>query len=117
MKKICWITPDCFVDCDLNNFNMHEILKYYDIHWIILFSKNNNRFKESDFERIKKENDNLTIEFFYFNRRMRNPMNIWTYRQLGKIIKNQNSDIIYMNDSIYSPWELQIGRASCRERV
>ena len=37
---------------------------------------------------------------------MRNPMNIWTYRQLGKIIKNQNSDIIYMNDSIYSPWEL-----------
>lgn len=106
MKKICWITPDCFVDCDLNYFNMHEILKFYDIHWIILFSKNNNRFKESDFEQIKKENDNLTVEFFYFNLRMRNPMNIWTYRRLGKIIKKQNSDIIYMNDSIYSPWEL-----------
>ena len=62
-RKICWITPDYFVDCDLNYFNMHEILRHYDIHWIVLFSKNN-RFKEADFEQIRKENTNLTIEFF-----------------------------------------------------
>ena len=75
-RKICWITPDYFVDCDLNYFNMHEILRHYDIHWIVLFSKNN-RFKEADFEQIRKENTNLTIEFFRFNNRIRNPKNIF----------------------------------------
>ena len=85
---------------------MNEVLKYYDIHWIILFSKNN-RFKESDFEQIKKENNNLTIEFFYFNLRMRNPMNIGTYMRLGKSIMNQEPDIIYMNSSV-SLWELPV---------
>ena len=104
-RKICWITPDYFVDCDLNYFNMHEILRHYDIHWIVLFSKNN-RFKEADFEQIRKENTNLTIEFFRFNNRIRNPKNILAHMRLGKIIKKQNSDIIYMNDSVYSPWEL-----------
>ena len=101
-KKICWITPDCFIDCDLNYFNMHEILKHYDIHWIVLFSRNN-RFKESDFEQIRKENMNLTIEFFRFNYKMRNPKNILINIRLGKAIKRQTPDIIYMNDSIYSP--------------
>ena len=105
-KKICWITPDCFIDCDLNYYNMHEILKHYDIHWIVLFSRNN-RFKESDFERIKKDNDNLTIEFLYFKLRMRNPMNIGTYIRLGKAIMNQEPDIIYMNSSV-SLWELPV---------
>ena len=104
-KKICWITPDCFIDCDLNYFNMHEILKHYDIHWIVLFSRNN-RFKESDFEQIRKENMNLTIEFFRFNYKMRNPKNILINIRLGKAIKRQTPDIIYMNDSIYSPWKL-----------
>ena len=104
-RKICWITPDYFVDCDLNYFNMHEILRHYDIHWIVLFSKNN-RFKEADFEQIRKENTNLTIEFFRFNNRIRNPKNILAHMRLGKIIKKQNSDIIYMNGSVYSPWEL-----------
>lgn len=104
-KKICWITPDCFIDCDLNYFNMHEILKHYDIHWIVLFSRNN-RFKESDFEQIKKENTNLTIEFFRFNYKMRNPKNVLINIRIGKAIKRQAPDIIYMNYSIYSPWEL-----------
>lgn len=87
-RKICWITPDYFVDCDLNYFNMHEILRHYDIHWIVLFSKNN-RFKEADFEQIRKENTNLTIEFFRFNNRIRNPKNILAHMRLGKIIKNR----------------------------
>ena len=91
-KKICWITTDCFIDCDLNYFNMHEILKHYDIHWIVLFSRN--------------ENMNLTIEFFRFNYKMRNPKNILINIRLGKAIKRQTPDIIYMNDSIYSPWKL-----------
>lgn len=105
MKKICWITPDCFLDTDLNYFNMHEILKHYDIHWIVLFSRNN-RFKESDFEQIKEGNSNLTIEFFWFNYKIRNPKNIIVHLRLGKAIKKQCPDIIYMNDSVDSPWEL-----------
>lgn len=86
-RKICWITPDYFVDCDLNYFNMHEILRHYDIHWIVLFSKNN-RFKEADFEQIRKENTNLTIEFLGSIIEYAIPKYLSTYAS-RQIIKNR----------------------------
>ena len=76
-KKICWISPDCFLDTDFNPFNINEVLKYYDIHWIVLFSRNN-RFKESDFEQIKKENTT-------YGYKMNNNRFVWNEKFLKKV--------------------------------
>lgn len=32
---------------------MNGILQEYDIHWVVLFDYKDNRYKESDFERLK----------------------------------------------------------------
>lgn len=107
-KRICWITSDSFVDTDLNFTNMCEIAKLFDIHWIILFGKSNNRFKENDFEPLQKAVSNISIEFMYSSYRIRNPKNILFYCQLGKKIKKLNSDIVYLNVSVNSPWMLPL---------
>lgn len=104
-KKICWITADCFADCDLYSGVMEEVLKRYNVHWIILFEKNN-RFKETDFDMIRKNNKNLTMEFFYSNKRMRNPANLWKQMHLSHRIKQQIPDIIYMNHVVTTPWQI-----------
>lgn len=49
MNNIVWVTPDAFVDCDNNPVILSEILKVYSIHWIVILSAKNSRFKESDF--------------------------------------------------------------------
>lgn len=107
-KRICWITPDSFVDTDLNFTNMCEIAKLFDIYWIILFGKSNNRFKENDFELLQKRVPNISIEFIYSSYRVRSPKNILFYCQLGKKIKKLNSDVVYLNVSVSSPWMLPL---------
>lgn len=107
-KRICWITPDSFVDTDLNFTNMCEIAKLFDIYWIVLFGKSNNRFKENDFELLQREVPNISIEFIYSEHRVRSPKNILFYYQLGKKIKKLNSDVVYLNVSVSSPWMLPL---------
>ena len=65
-KNIFWITADAFVDCDFNPQILSEILKFYNIKWLILLPAQNARFKENDFESLKKL-QGLSISFLYEN--------------------------------------------------
>lgn len=107
-KKICWVTPDCFLDTDLNYNIMSGLLKVYDIHWIVLFKKNGNRYEESDFGRLKDENDNLIVDFLYAHHRMRHPWNFYYYWQIYKTLKCEKPDVIYLNIPPHTPYILPL---------
>lgn len=106
MEKICWITPDYFADCDMPLVPL--VAKKYDIHWIILFGKRGNRYKDEDFEPIRKACKNVTIECIH-NKipsfKGFNPLILWHDRKIWKSIKASKPDVIYYNslrDSIFN---------------
>ena len=107
-KSIVWVSPDSFLDTDLNYELISEILKHFNIHWIILFDKNGNRYKESDFDKLRSENGNLTIEFLYAKHRNRYPQNIFYYLRIRKIINKIKPDLIYFNVVPANPWLLPL---------
>lgn len=107
-KKIVWVTPDSFLDTDLDYRLMSGVLRQYDIHWIVLFKKSGNRFKEIDFDRLKENNKNLTIEFLYAKHRMRYPGNLIYYKNIYQIIKRKNPDVIYLNCAPHSPYMIPL---------
>ena len=73
-KKICWVTPDAFLDTDMDYKIMSGLLKHFDIYWFVVFGRNN-RYKEADFKQLIDENPNLTVKFIYFTARGRYPSN------------------------------------------
>lgn len=99
-----WITADWFVDHDL--ILVPLIAEVVDIHWIILFPLYNQRFKESDFDKIKDSNKRLRITFHYIKYRKRNPMNIGDYFLFNKLQKLENPDIVYIDIGVDNPWAL-----------
>lgn len=107
-KKILWVTPDCFLDTDLSYEMMNGILQEYDIHWVVLFDYKDNRYKESDFERLKSANSNLTVEFLYAKHRKRYPQNIFYYLKIRTIVNKINPDLIYFNLVPSSPYILPL---------
>ena len=62
-KKICWVTPDWFVDVDMPI--VPHLLEKYDITWIIFFPWRHNRFKEADFKHIMDEHPDLKVCFIH----------------------------------------------------
>lgn len=105
MKKICWVTPDCFLDTDLDYTLMSSLLKQFEIHWIVVLGIKN-RFCEDDFLKLKEENSNLKVEFIYFKRRARDPRRIHEYMKIYRIIKREKADIVYLNMVPDSPFFL-----------
>lgn len=103
MKKICWITPDCFLDTDMG---VVPSLKGVNIHWIVLFNLKDNRYKEEDFQKLK--NEHLTIEFLYNKSRARYPQTIFYYLRIKKIIKREKPNIIYFNVMPSNPYILPL---------
>lgn len=102
-KKIVWVTPDCFVDCDI--ILMPDLLKTFDIHWIVLL-QDGSRFKESDFVQMRQQYHNLVVEFVY-ERRLRNPMNFFKFIGLATKINRMEHDAAYLNIGV-SPWCLSM---------
>lgn len=107
-KKVLWVTPDCFLDTDLDYGLISGILKNFDLHWIVLFNKKDNRFSEKDFDRIKQENKNLSIDFLYNTTRARYPKTMFFYLKVKKIIKRVNPDVIYFNVMPSNPYVLPL---------
>lgn len=104
-KKICWVTPDYFADCDMPLVPL--VAKKYDINWIILFGKRGNRFIDEDFEPIHKACKNVTINFIH-NKHLGvkgfNPLILSYDMKIWKAIMRCNPDVIYYNslrDSIF----------------
>ena len=104
-KSILWVTPDYFLDTDINIVPKlcQEISK---IHWIILFNDNNNRFKENDFDELISNNKNLSIFFLNSKCRKRSPFRIFYYLQINRIINKKRPDLIYINDAPTTPWQI-----------
>lgn len=102
MKKIAWVTPDYFVDCDI--VIIPHLLGAFDIHWIVMLPIKS-RFHVEDFEDLMHEHKNLTMEFVYEKGRKRNPMMMLTDYQLVNRIKSVKPDVVYLNISI-DPWNI-----------
>lgn len=105
-KKICWLTPDCFADCDIDI--VPALCKQgWNIHWIILFNLNDNRFSEADFDAIVKDcKGRLTMEFVRLTYRKRYPQNALVYWSLANKVRQQKADVNYINMIPGTPWEL-----------
>lgn len=93
-KKICWLTPDYFLDCDINIIPL--LLNDFDIDWTVVLPKEGSRFNESDFEEYKLLK-NLTINFRYSGFKDKNPRYSFFYFKLLNRIKKQAADINYLN--------------------
>lgn len=107
MRRIVWVTPDSFIDCDNNPEILSEILKVYAIHWIVILPTTGARFKESDFFELQKL-PNLTIEFLYSNYRARDPRTFLFYENLYKRIKKGSGDLVYFNNVPSNPYILPL---------
>lgn len=106
--KIVWVTPDCFLDTDLDYNLMSGLLQQYNIHWIVLFGVNNNRYTASDFDKLKRENPGLTIEFVYSRTRMRDPRQVILFLRIAKMIFQSRPDVIYFSLMPSSPYILPL---------
>ena len=106
-KKITWVTPDYFVDCDFNPNIFSEILKYFDIHWIILLPNKNARFSKNDFTTIQQL-QGVTVEFFYWTNRARNPKMLFFFEKIYRRIKELKADLVYFNYVPDSPYVLPL---------
>lgn len=96
-KKICWVTPDWFVDVDLPI--VPHLLDEYDITWIIFFPWRNNRFKEEDFKLIMDEHSDLKVCFIHCKYYGLDPRSLKVWNHIGRIIKSRNPDFIYYNNA------------------
>lgn len=99
-KKLCWVTPDAFMDTDF--FIVPYLLDVYDITWIILFPWRHVRFKEEDFDDLKKNHQNLKLVFIHNSYRGLDPRTLGMYYKIKKIITQIDPDLIYLN---YEPMD------------
>lgn len=106
-KTICWVTPDSFIDCDNNPEILKEILKVYNIYWIIILPFSGARFKESDFKDLNNL-EGLTIKFLYTKVRNRDPRMFLFFENLYKNIQKVNADIVYFNYVPENPYILPL---------
>lgn len=104
-KKITWVTPDCFVDCDIDI--IPKLSQYFKIHWIVLLGKNS-RFKENDFQTQDLKKENILITFLYSKYRNRYPQNLLFFHKIKRIIIQDNPDIIYFNVIPSTPYILPL---------
>lgn len=104
-NKICWVTPDCFIDCDME---IIPHIKDFDIYWIILFNKQDNRYNEKDFDSLRRKHRSLSIKFIHNKSRARYPQTIFFYLKIRDIIKRENPDVIYFNVMPSNPYILPL---------
>ena len=102
MKKICWLTPDYFIDCDIKIIS--ELSVSFDIYWIVILPPNS-RFKPHDFDDLNNT-PNVTVNCFCSKRRERNPFKIFDYINICESFKKEKPDVVYLNMSPSSPWQL-----------
>lgn len=106
-KKVVWLTPDYFVDCDLNREVLDTICLRFDVHWIVLLPISGSRYNALEFKDLMSVKG-LTVEFFYLSYRGRDPRMLYVYMQLWKRIKQLNGDLVYFNDTPTNPYAMPL---------
>ena len=100
---ICWVTPDCFIDCDIDIISQLSY-KGLNIKWILVFGLHN-RFNKNDFLSLS-ERANVEIEVYHLSHRDRSFKNLFDYIKLLHKVSKLSADINYINLSPSSPWSL-----------
>lgn len=93
-KKIVWITPDYFIDCDIDI--IPKLLTFFDIHWIVLVPAKDARFKKEDFRRFENM-EGLSFSYQFCRYRYRDPRYFLTYFSLFSKLKKEKADLTYLN--------------------
>jgi glycosyltransferase involved in cell wall biosynthesis len=88
-RKICWITPDYYLDVD--SFIVPQLSKIFDIEWILISTYNTKR----NFHGILTES--FRPEEFKLKFRQRDPRILWQFIDLLHKIKKYNADLIYIS--------------------
>lgn len=105
-KKICWVTPDHFLDTDL--MVVPYLLNSYDIHWLVIFYRIH-RFKESDFDELIKQHPNLSVEFLYCNIPGKDVVRkFFSVNRLKRKILSIPVDLYYVNYVPTYPYHIQL---------
>ena len=105
---VCWITADCFVDCDLKPGFLKVISEVFSIRWIVVLPKSNARYSDSDFEEIKSAGADIEISFLYMNHRLRDIRRFLDYKRLKNSIKKISPDVIYLNLAVGEPFMIPL---------
>lgn len=102
MKKILWVTPDYFADCDIPL--VPQLANYFSITWVVLLPPVA-RYKETDYIEIGSSNPNLNIQIIRLQRE-RHVSNVLKYYKVVRIKSIIKPDVIYLNASPASPWQI-----------
>lgn len=94
MKKISWITPECFLDVDLPVIK--QLRRYYQIKFIIVLPAHSIDYKQY-VSSFFPDDKNIEIEFFILKRRQRSPWNLLDYNQIISIAKSFSPDLYYLS--------------------
>lgn len=88
-KRICWITPDYFLDTDTHI--VPRLLKKYDIDWILINTLNSKRNADN---LLKQE---FQPTEFYLKFRQRDPRIIFQYIKLLRSVRRKKYDMVYIS--------------------
>ncbi len=105
-KKILWVTADYFADVDVPVVPL--VAKDYYIIWVILQTPNP-RYGDHDFYTIEKQCKDLKVEIVHLGRE-RYPSNALKYFKVFLKVVKEKPDIVYMNLSASSPWQVPMLR-------
>lgn len=95
LNRICWVTPDYFIDCDISLIPQLCNHGYY-IDWIVTGPNNKPRYT---FDVLPKHK-NLSIERIEWHGRLYHPRNIVFFIKLFREILSKSTDMYYVN---YAP--------------
>jgi Glycosyltransferase len=103
-KKILWVSPDCFADCDIPY--VPSLLDEFDIYWLIFLPVKGSRYRASDFTSLGEKYDNLTVKVIQSTLRERDPRKVFEYFRIIRSINTIKPDVIYCNAVPASPWQI-----------
>ena len=94
MKKISWITPECYLDVDLPIINY--LCKSFKIKWIVVLGKSSIDYKQY-VESILENPSMMDIEYEYLEGRARSLSTLKAYCNIVKSAKAFKPDVYYFS--------------------
>ena len=98
MKKIIWVTSECFTETDYNYKLFEQLCKIYIIDWYVVFGQR--PYLPKCFFSVFRNINNLNVHICDKKYRDRDFRTIPFYIQLFRMVYSSKSDIIYFN---YAP--------------
>lgn len=94
MKKISWITPECFIDVDVPV--IAQLRQYFLIRLILVVPEKGIDYKNY-VNGFVGDTQNVEIVYVYEKARLRSPKNLFLYNKIVSIAKAFNPDFYYIS--------------------